>query len=97
LKCFVEVYPIEGNPYEVYPIEAYLIGKGVVEVASAKCMVEGAIALPSGSSAWSTSQRLVGGASFGGERGGASQIPAKVAFACQVKPVPGAGASAWRG
>jgi hypothetical protein len=32
-KSFVEVYLIEGNPIEVYPIEAYLIGKGVVEVS----------------------------------------------------------------
>ncbi len=32
-KSFVEVYPIEGNPLEVYPIEAYLIGKGVVEIS----------------------------------------------------------------
>ncbi len=31
-KSFVEAYPTEGNPIEVYPIEAYLIGKGVVEV-----------------------------------------------------------------
>ncbi len=32
-KSFVEVYPIEGNPIEVYTIEAYLIGKGVVGVS----------------------------------------------------------------
>jgi hypothetical protein len=34
LKSFVEVrvYPMEGNPKEVYPIEAYLKGKGGVEV-----------------------------------------------------------------
>jgi hypothetical protein len=30
-KSFVEVYPIEGNPID--PIEAYPIGKGVVEVS----------------------------------------------------------------
>jgi hypothetical protein len=27
------VYPIDVNPIVVYPIEAYLIGKGVVEVS----------------------------------------------------------------
>ena len=32
-KSFVEVYPIKRNPIEVYPIEAYIIGKGVVEVS----------------------------------------------------------------
>jgi hypothetical protein len=29
----MEVYLIDVNPIEVYPIEAYLIGKGVVEVS----------------------------------------------------------------
>ncbi len=32
-KSFLEVYLIEENPIEVYPIEAYLIGKGVFEVS----------------------------------------------------------------
>jgi hypothetical protein len=32
-KSFVEVYHVEGRPVEVYPIEAYIIGKGVVEVS----------------------------------------------------------------
>ncbi len=31
LKCPVELYIIDVNPVEVYPIEAYLIGKGVIE------------------------------------------------------------------
>jgi hypothetical protein len=30
-NSFVEGYLIEGNPIEVYPREAYLIGRGVVE------------------------------------------------------------------
>ncbi len=37
-KSFVEVYNIEGNPIEVYPIEAYLIGKGVVSGCSPPCI-----------------------------------------------------------
>ncbi len=32
-KSFVEVYPVERRPIEVYPIEACHIGKGVVEVS----------------------------------------------------------------
>jgi hypothetical protein len=31
-KCLVDVYPIDVNPIELYPKEANLIGKGVVEV-----------------------------------------------------------------
>jgi hypothetical protein len=33
LKSSVEIYPIDENPIEVYPIEAYIICKGVVEVS----------------------------------------------------------------
>ncbi len=32
-KSSVKLYPIDVNPIEEYPIEAYLIGKGVVEVS----------------------------------------------------------------
>jgi hypothetical protein len=36
---FVKEYPIEGNPIEVYSIEAYLIGKGVVDVSGCSSML----------------------------------------------------------
>ncbi len=33
IKSSIEIYPIDVNPTEVHPIEAYLIGKGAVEVS----------------------------------------------------------------
>jgi hypothetical protein len=32
-KSSIEIYLIDVNPIEVYPIEANLIGKGVIEVS----------------------------------------------------------------